>query len=480
MSIPASKMKYDQVSQESSLTETVGDDFMSQTQTEKSVKAKGNRSLLPIFFLTLGWFGIQMAMALDATMFQKLLGDQLKDATMIGLVLGFGPLAGFTLQPLMGWMSDKLLRRGITRRKVMIYGLIASLLGTLVFALPLKLPMLVTAIAYFFAAFNILAVNYRASVTEISNRKALLAHRGLVSGFLGGFGGLGGFAMFALVSASGGTLFTLPPVLQQYAGTPVIPVVASAVVLTVCFAVMYKFAPRPKAAAEVVAEHQAPEASQHEKAMWSPWNIAFYAFPLLSLLPGYEKKLVQVEGQKPIFRLFLTVFFSWVAVQALRGFFILFATDTLDIEFSQANVPLAVLTLVMLIVAPILGKLADKFDTARMLRFSLILYAISCGIGYFWVHDLNSLIALSVLIGVALAGIVVLPLAILLKLCPPKNEGIYSGFYNLFVSVPQLYSLFLTGQLIDAMHDYRMIMVMGAGAALVAVMTSFRMQSQKA
>lgn len=418
-----------------------------------------SRNILPIFYLTLGWFGVQMAMALDATLFQKLLGEQLENAFHIGLILGLGPLAGITVQPLVGWLGDRLGRRGISRLSLIRFSLLFSLISTVLFAFRLSLPWLVAAVAFFFAAFNVLAVSYRALVTETSNRRSLMSDKGMVSGFIAGFSGLGGFAMFALASLAG--------------DTPAVPVLASAAVLLACFVFVLKFAPGPRLVP--AGGSGAPGDNPHERAMWSGWNLAFYAAPVLGLVPAFERRLARVPGQLPVFRLFLVVFFSWIGIQALRGFFVLFAIHALRLSYAQANIPLAVLTLVMVLSALPLGRLADRMDNRRLFRYSLLVYALVCLAGYGWVHDLPSAVVLSVFIGMSFAGMIVLPLALLFKLCPPRSEGTYAGFYNLFMSVPQLYSLFLTGRLIDYFHDYRVILLVGAVSVLAAMLLTFRL-----
>ncbi len=421
-----------------------------------------NRNILPIFYLTLGWFGVQMAMALDATLFQKLLGEHLDNAFQIGLILGLGPLAGMTVQPLMGWLGDKLGRRGISRLAIIRVSLLFCLAGTVLFAFRLSLPALVAAVAFFFVAFNVLAVSYRALVSEASNRRALLSHKGMVSGFIAGFSGLGGFAMFALASVAG--------------NTPAVPVLASAAILLLCFVFVLKFAPGPRAITPEPADRDgATPDNLHQRAMWGGWNMVFYALPVLALIPAFERRLAQVPGQVPIFRLFLVVFFSWVGIQALRGFFVLYATHALHLTYAQANMPLAILTLVTVLAALPLGRLADRVDNRRLFRFCLLGYALACLAGCFWVRDLASAIFMSVFIGLSFAGMIVLPLSLLFKLCPPRSEGTYAGFYNLFMSVPQLYSLFITGRLIDYFHDYRVILPVGAVAALGAMLLAFRL-----
>jgi MFS-type transporter involved in bile tolerance (Atg22 family) len=73
---------------------------------------------------------------------------------------------------------------------------------------------------------------------------------------------------------------------------------------------------------------------------------------------------------------------------------------------------------------------------------------------------------------------IVLPLSLLFKLCPKQSEGVYSGLYNMFMSVPQLYSLFITGWLVDTFDSYRMILAVGAVTVACAALLTLRLQSE--
>ncbi|MGG2383108.1 hypothetical protein, partial [Salmonella enterica] len=81
---------------------------------------------------------------------------------------------------------------------------------------------------------------------------------------------------------------------------------------------------------------------------------------------------------------------------------------------------------------------------------------------------------MSVLLGVSFAGMIVMPLSMLFKFCPRQSEGVYSGLYNLFISMPQLYSLFITGWLVDYFHSYRLILMVGAVTVIGAALLSYR------
>jgi MFS family permease len=389
-------------------------------------------------------------------------------ATIIGLVLSLGPLAGITVQPGMGWLGDRLIHRGLDRAFIMKQGVFYALVCTVLFALKLSLLALIIAIALFFISFNVLNVSYRAWITEISNRKALASQKGLVSGFVALFSGFGGFCMFMLFKLLGNSPW---------------PAVCSAAILLLCFVMVFRYAPVPKPYKEFDSLPLAQNVPEPEKGiafsgLMSKWHCLFYALPIVSLIPAVERRLIHLPEQKPIFRLFLTIFFAWIGIQALRGFFILLATKELHVSYENANLALAVLTLVMVCSALPLGKLADRLDNRLLLIMSLTLFSVVCLISYWVADSMMGMLLMSVFLGLSFAGMVVMPLSLLFKLCPKQSEGVYSGLYNLFISLPQLYSLFLTGWLVDRFHSYRMILLVGAIAVGCAVLLCARLQTK--
>jgi MFS family permease len=212
-------------------------------------------------------------------------------------------------------------------------------------------------------------------------------------------------------------------------------------------------------------------------ALLSPWHLLFYVVPVVSLIPAVERRLIRRPEQKPIFRLFLTIFFAWIGIQALRGFFILLATKELHISYENANLALAVLTLVMVCSALPLGQLADRLDNRLLLILSLAAFSVVCLVSYWVANSMIGMLIMSICLGLSFAGMVVMPLSLLFKLCPKQSEGAYSGLYNLFISLPQLYSLFITGWLVDWVQSYRMILLVGTVAVGFAVMLCARLEA---
>lgn len=217
------------------------------------------------------------------------------------------------------------------------------------------------------------------------------------------------------------------------------------------------------------------ETMRESRALFSIKHILFYVFPPLGLIPAFERQLITQTYQKPIFRLFIVLFFSWIGLQALRGYFVLFVEKSLGMQISEAQFLLALTTLVMVLAAVPLGKLADHWDIRQLFKVTLILFAVVSGLAFLFVHSMPSAMMMCVLFGVSLAGLVVCPLSLLFQLCPRQQEGTYSGLYNVFISMPQLYSLLITGALIDLCHTHRVILLVAGVASVFAIACVLRL-----
>lgn len=414
------------------------------------------KQTLAIMLLTVGWFGIQMNMAYDETQFQFILNRLVDSAFVIGAVLALGPLCGIIVQPVVGFYSDVLARRGISRKRLIFYA--GGLAIVCVYLLPAaagRLTSMVLTMGVYYFFLNVLMVAYRAFSTEASNMPSLKEYKGSISGFIALFTGAGAFVMYLVCSVWGGTA---------------IPFRVGATVLLLSLLGFSLFLSR-------IGEPAQQEVSPPEKGFLSRWNLLFYMLPFTILIPAVERRVARQAFERPVFRLFLTVYLSWFGFQAIRAFFILYTSKVLDFSHGWANMLLAIVTLVMLAAAVPLGRLADRLDDTRLLRYSLLVFATGSGLFYFFegTEQLASLFA--VIIGLGLAGTTVYPMSILFKLCPPGQEGTYTGLYNLFISVPQLHSLLLTGWLIDVSGTYQVILVITGLTMLASCWSTFQLPS---
>jgi maltose/moltooligosaccharide transporter len=415
-------------------------------------------NMSPILMLTLGWFGVEMAMALDISEFQFLLEAEVKQATMIGAVLGIGPLAGITVQPAMGWLSDSMAQKGFSRDRMMQIGLAISVLSVLVLSLNLGLVSLIAMITLFFIGMNILMVSYRAAVTETSSRRSLLDKKGAISGFVALFSGAGIFIMLSLCGLMGKTVW---------------PYVIAATALLGTFYVFFTFAPQPRKR----GGQSDLQSEAIPSGLLKPANLLFYTLPILGLFSALERRFSADDVQRQIFRLFTVQFFSWVGIQALRGYFVLYAVNALHFTESEAKYLLAITILIVVAMAVPLGYMADKYDNRLLLKGSLLFFGLVAFTGFLLVHDQPSALMLCIMMGCSFAGLTVFPLSMLMKLCPPKSEGTYAGLYNLFISIPQLYSLMITGLMIDAYRDYHVILLIAGVSVFCGFLATFRLKS---
>lgn len=391
-----------------------------------------------ILFLTLGWFGNDMACAIETTRFQVLLSQYLNQAQWIGLVMCLGPLAGIFVQPVMGAYADQWVASGIKRMTLLQGSALLSLASMVLFLFPLPLWMLIVAIAIFYTCFNLSIVNYRAFISETSSRPALKAYKGVISGGIALFSSLGCCLMFICCALWGQSIW---------------PVVAGMAALCVAYGLMFAMAPRPSNATVSQAK---PTVSFSRPMLW------FCAIPWLGLHAGFENRLIANELQQKIFRLFVVVATIWLGLAAFRSFFVMFCMSSLHLTFAQANMPLAVLTLTTLLAAVPLGKIADRMNTYRLFSITMIIYSLVCLLGMFAVHSLASAMVMTALLGVGAAGLLVLPMTLVFQMAPPQEAGSYVGLYNLFLCVGQLYSLLATGWLVDSFHSYRIILAVAA------------------
>lgn len=414
--------------------------------------------LKAILCLTLGWMGVEMSGALDSVQFQLLLSQYVKDAKTIGLILCLGPMFGM-LQPFMGSFADSLRNKGMSRRKLLMLSALMLALSIIGVGFTWNLPSLVAAIAFFYFGLNLVIINYRALVGEVGNRQALSYFKGTITGFMGLFSGVGGLTMYLLNS------------LSNNSSTPVIGAI---LVLLAAFTLLFIFVPRVKTTKNPPSFLESDPGQAERQHLVTPLSLAFYAMPFLALFPQVEAKIAPQAFKKAIFRLLMVTFMLWFGIGAMRYFFFLFATKQLHIPASQASLPLCAFTLSMLLVSVPLGKIADKIDNRILLRYTTGLYLFGAAFGYFFVHDLTTCMILMTLMGIGFAGNASMPLTILFRLCPPKSEGTYLGLYNMFLCIPQLYSLLLTGCLVDMQGDYRVIMVVAGLAMFSAFALTFR------
>jgi MFS family permease len=119
---------------------------------------------------------------------------------------------------------------------------------------------------------------------------------------------------------------------------------------------------------------------------------------------------------------------------------------------SSAVAVIAVVVVLVLIAAPVSGKLGDRFGKTRVVGISLWLYGIGLLVPFF---TQSPYLVLPILPFVAFGGgmILTLPYAILMPLMPEEEHGLITGFYSFSRGLGILLGPMLGGLAITALRS---------------------------
>jgi MFS family permease len=139
---------------------------------------------------------------------------------------------------------------------------------------------------------------------------------------------------------------------------------------------------------------------------------------------------VRLVRGRPALRAFLFANALWeLSLAALKTFVVLFLREGLRLSMSETVGVIAIVVVLVLVAAPISGKLGDRFGKTRVVGISLWLFGLGLLVPFF---TQSPAIVLPILPFVALGGgmILTLPYAILIPLMPEGEHGLITGFYS--------------------------------------------------
>ena len=86
------------------------------------------------------------------------------------------------------------------------------------------------------------------------------------------------------------------------------------------------------------------------------------------------------------------------------------------------------LALTMLIAAPFMGRLGDRYGARPFIALGFLVYGLG-GFGYLWADDWQTVVGFRMVSGLGAAAIFPLSLAYIGRLAPPGREGTFMGMY---------------------------------------------------
>ncbi len=414
-----------------------------------------NLSFIKLWNISFGFFGVQIAYALQSANISRIFATLGADPHQLGYFWILPPLMGLLVQPIIGTLSDKTWTRFGRRMPYLFIGALISVLvmallpnaGSLGLAVGAALVFGAVSLMLLDTAINVAMQPFKMMVGDmVNNEQKGLAYS--IQSFLINTGSVVGF-LFPIV-------FTWLGVKNE-AVKGVIPdsVVYSfyigAAILIAC--VIYTAATVRELPPKEYAEfHEISEEEEHTSS-----NL----FQLL------------VKAPKTFWTVGLVQFFCWAAMMYMWTYItgataqeVWHTSDTSSAAYQEAGNWAGVLFAVEAIGA-VIWAIVLPFFKNRKVAYSLSL--VLGGIGFIstlFIHDQYFLFISYALVGCAWAAMMAMPFTILTNSLSGKNMGAYLGLFNGTICLPQIVASLIGGGLLclvggDEKRQVMMLVIAG-------------------
>lgn len=163
-------------------------------------------------------------------------------------------------------------------------------------------------------------------------------------------------------------------------------------------------------------------------------------------------QIVKILRERADMRTFVIANALWeLSLGALKTFIVLYLTLGLGMSSSASSLALMGAAVFIAIAAPISGKLADRYGTARVMRTALILYGIGLLIPLFFTD--RAIVATITPVFAFGGGVVMtLPFALMIPLMGDLEHGLSTGIYSVSRGIGASLGPILAGVAIGASH----------------------------
>ena len=436
-------------------------------------------SFWQIWNLSFGFLGVQFGFALQNANASRILTSLGADPHSLSFFWLVAPIMGLMVQPVVGAASDKTWNKLGRRSPYILFGALVSMVA--MFFMP-NAPLIIKAggagtlafgvimLALMDGSFNVTFQPFRALVADMTPEE----QRNLgysIQSFLINIGAVIGSALPFILTAAG--------IANEAEAGKVAPSViwsfyiGGSLLLISVLVTVFKTKEYPPKEFEEYKNITEEDKAQKE----SFWK-------LLTNMPKTMKQLAIVQLFS-WFPLFLMWVYSTTAIsQHYFGVPINFNAETetdtaIRSAFNEAGnwvgICFAVYSLVAALFSIAMPKLIKLTSRKTVYAGSLLLGGIGYISTYFF-NDQYMLLLSMVGIGIAWAGILAMPYAILSGSIPPKRMGIYMGLFNLTVVVPQILSGIIGGPILRSFFGGEGIYILilaGVIMILGALMVSF-------
>ena len=421
------------------------------------MKNKPDLKFWKLWNLSFGFFGVQIAYALQSANISRIFATLGADPHELSYFWILPPLMGIIIQPIIGALSD---RTWIRLGRRLPYLLLGAAVAVIVMCL---LPNAGSfgletagAMAFGFIALMFLDTSINMAMQpfkmlvgdQVNERQKGLAYS--IQSFLCNAGSLVGYLAPITLTAIG--IANIAPS-GEVPPTVTYSFYIGAAVLVCC--VIYSFATiREMPPAEYAEFHGITEQKEEKKSE----NV----FKLL------------VKAPSSFWTVGLVQFFCWAAFMYMWTYTngaiadnIWGVTDAKAPEYQEAGNWVGVLFAVQAI-GSVLWAIVIPFFKSHKIIYSTSL--VLGGIGFlstFFVHDQYVMFVSFVLIGCAWAAMLAMPFTILTNSLKGGNMGTYLGLFNGTICIPQIVAAALGGSILKLLGGSQVLMLVLAGILLI-------------
>lgn len=386
----------------------------------------GERRLLLV--LGLPTFAYALATTVATTYLPVLAQDFTTSSTVIGLLIAIEGIMALLLAVPAGALSD----RGRSRLPFVEWASPVLVVALALMGLASSLPIALALVVVFFAAYFVAYEPYRALYPDMVDDRIT----GRAQSTQALWRGLGTI----LAIATGGALLAIGDA---------VPFVAAAIVSGITIAAFLMLLPRER------AEHE-PNRSES--------------------LREDVRKLYRLVRERGDLRAFMVANGLWeLSLGATKTFIILYLTVGLGVSTSFSGLAVAGCAVFIAAATPISGKLADRFGTVLVMRWSLLVYGIGMLIPFF-VANKVVVGCVTPLVGFGGGVVMTLPYALLIPLMADDDHGLTTGLYSVSRGVGTALGPLLAGiaiGLLDGVFPstdgYQAMWGICAGAVLLSI-----------
>lgn len=431
------------------------------------MKQKPTLSFWQIWNLSFGFLGIQIGYSLQSSQTSRILSALGADPHQLPLFWLAAPIAGLIVQPIIGLSSDRTWTKMGRRIPFILGGAIVSAIA--MFFMPnseimayIMPPVIFGACMLLFmdCAFNVSMQPFRSLVGDMVNDK----QRNL------------GYSMQSFLTNCGAVVGSFLPFLLTYIGIRNMPELGE------------------KVPPSVIWAFYAGGAALLITVLWTCFRVKEYPpkeYAEYNNITEDDKKKASFIGilkstPQTMIQLGIVQFFSWFALFIMW----VYATDGIALNvwgttdphsqaYNEAGNWNGVLSGIYGVFAAVfsifMAKLANKVGRRKVYSLALLFGAIGL-ISMFFFKEKELLLISMLGVGVAWAGILAMPYAILSAALPAGKMGVYMGIFNATITIPQIIAGLCGGLIYKYVvggSSIAMLVVAGVSMLLAAISVAF-------